>query len=225
MSYATIDDLRSQLGSHRSPASDKRYADKMLHPIPDAPVVDRVAFILEYCKGKRVLEFGASGSLHLKIREAASQYWGVDREHGQGGWELSHVVGFDLDDIAQSGLPSGHFTIDDEIHPTALDELVAPQIIICGEVLEHLSNPGWFLTRLHRQYSTVPTIFTVPNCFSAQAKHHMAKGIENVNVDHVAWYSFRTIKTLLERYGYSGYRFAWYGGAPLTAEGMVIYCE
>lgn len=202
MSYATIDDLRSQLGARPKAPGEQSYADKMLHPIPSAIVVDRAAFILEHCAGKRVLEFGASGPMHAAIVKTAFKVVGVDRVDGDG------VIGFDLDDVSQTTLPA-----------------YGADVIVCGEVLEHLSNPGWFLTRLKRQYAGVPTIITVPNAYSHAGHAHMTKGIENVNRDHVAWYSFRTLKTLLERHGYGGYQFAWYGGQPLTAEGLVVLCE
>jgi hypothetical protein len=200
--YATIEDLRSQLG--RPPVqTDQAYADKMLHRIPAAEVVDRAAFILERCRGQRVLEFGASGPLHTAIVAAAGAVFGVDRVDAEG------VVGFDLDDVSQAGLPGADF---------------APAVIVCGEVIEHLANPGWFLTRLRRQFAGVPTIITVPNAFSAIAAKHLTTGIENVNADHCAWYSYRTLKTLLGRAGYVDFYFGWYHGSPLTAEGLVIVC-
>lgn len=201
--YATIEDLRSQLGKQTPTASSVSYADKMLHRIPQAPVVDREAFILEHCTGKRVLEFGASGPMHIAIVAVAADVLAVDREDGSG------VMGFDLDDVTQTDLPG---------------ESWAPSVIVCGELLEHLSNPGWFLTRLRRQFGDTPTIITVPNAFSAVAQKQLANGIENVNVDHVAWYSFRTLKTLLGRVGYRDYSFAWYRGQPVMAEGIVILC-
>jgi hypothetical protein len=205
VSYATIADLRSQLGAGpKAKEHSAAYAEKMLHQIPDAPVVDREAFILEHCKGKRVLEFGATGHLHELIVEAAALAYGVDRDDADG------VIGFDLDDVSKADLPGSH---------------ISPEVIVCGEVLEHLSNPGWFLTRLKKQYGGVPTIITVPNAFTDIARGHLAKGVENVNRDHVAWYSFRTLKTLLARAGYTDFSFAWYHGKPIFAEGIVILCE
>lgn len=198
MTYATLDDLRSQLG--KGPGPSDAYTQKMLHPIPDAPVVDRVTLILDRCQGKRVLDFGATGSLSLKIREVCAAYHGVDRE------AASDVVPFDLDDVHEPALP--RFDVD---------------IIICGELLEHLSNPGWFLARLCEQYGHIATIITVPNAFAKQG--HLRDGIENVNIDHVCWYSFRTLKTLLARAGYTGYWFGWYHGQPLTAEGLIVVLE
>lgn len=214
--YASIDDLRSQLGARPKTAESAAYAERMLHQIPDAPVVDREQFILEHCTGKRVLEFGASGPLHEAIVNVASFAFGVDRQPNEIAEQATSctdsphgiVVGFDLDDVTKSGLPG-----------------LAPDVIVCGEVIEHLSNPGWFLTRLRKQFAGVPTIITVPNAFCAAGKGHMARGIENVNVDHVAWYSFRTLKTLLGRAGYTDFSFAWYRGQPLTAEGLVVLCE
>lgn len=208
MSYDTIEDLRSQLGS--GPKIDKAYADKMLHQIPDAPVVDREKTILEACRGKRVLEFGATGPLHDAIRDVAMDCLGIDRASGDG------VIAFDLDDVSQVRLP--HFDEFDK------DTGLLPDVIVCGEVIEHLSNPGWFLTRLRKQYAGVKTIITVPNAFGSAGQKHLARGIENVNIDHVAWYSFRTLKTLLERAGYRDLEFAWYRGQPLTAEGLIVLC-
>lgn len=200
--YASIDELRSQLGA-RSPApSTVAYAEKMLHKIPAAPVVDRAAFILEHCRGKRVLEFGASGPMHDAMVKVAHVVYGVDREDGIG------IRGFDLDDVHQEELP-----------------YASAEVIVCGEIIEHLSNPGWFLARLRRQYPCVPVIITVPNAFSAVAARHIATGTENVNRDHVAWYSYRTMLTLLERHGYTHNVFAWYNGQPHTAEGLIVVTE
>ncbi len=58
MSYATIDDLRSQLGARQSSDADVAYAEKMLHALPEIKLVDRAEFILSHVKGKRVLGCG-----------------------------------------------------------------------------------------------------------------------------------------------------------------------
>jgi hypothetical protein len=200
--YGSIAELRSQLGARQPSPSTVAYAEKMLHKVPSAPVLDRAKFILEQCRGKRVLEFGASGPMHDAIRTVVTETLGVDRVAAEG------VVGFDLDDVSQETLPSFN-----------------AEIIVCGELLEHLSNPGWFLTRLRRQYPSVPVIITVPNAYCSAGGHHISKGVENVNRDHVAWYSYRTLMTLLERVGYTTNVFAWYNGRPHTAEGLIVVTE
>jgi 2-polyprenyl-3-methyl-5-hydroxy-6-metoxy-1,4-benzoquinol methylase len=210
VSYASIEDLRSQLGSSKSPEVSAAYAEKMLHKLPETKVVDRAEFILSHVKGKRVLEFGASGPMSMQIRRAALDWVGVDREYGTDG-----VIGFDLDDVVPD-LPS---TMYDEVDGPLLD------VIVCGEVLEHLSNPGWFLTRLRKQYAGVPVLITVPNAFAEAGKSWLKKGYENVNKDHVAWYSPKTLSVLLERAGYTCGDLYYYNGHGPTAEGLIVIAE
>lgn len=203
--YATIDDLRSQLGRAPKASDSPAYREKMLHKLPETKVVqDRHAFVLEHVTGKRVLEFGASGPLHDQVKRAAASYLGVDREPAEG------VIGFDLDDVALGYLPE--FDAD---------------IVLCGEVLEHLGNPLWFLTRLKRQFPTVPVLLTVPNAFAfaAAGKSWLAKGYENVNADHVAWYSPKTLSVLLERAGFTVADLYYYNGTGPTAEGLIVVTE
>ena len=40
------------------------YKDKMLHAVPDAPVMDRAEYILQLCADKIVMDIGCTGELH-----------------------------------------------------------------------------------------------------------------------------------------------------------------
>ena len=122
---------------------------------------------------------------------------------------------FDLDDVS--------LDLPDTVFNTVGGS--EPDIIVCGEVLEHLSNPGWFLTRLRRQYPGVPVLVTVPNAFSEAAIKWLAKGKENVNIDHVAWYSPHTLRVLLQRAGYTTGDLYYYGGTDPLAEGLIVVAE
>jgi 2-polyprenyl-3-methyl-5-hydroxy-6-metoxy-1,4-benzoquinol methylase len=204
VSYATLSDLRSQLGKAPTRSHSPEYAAKMLHALPPVQVVDRREFVLSMVTGKRVLEFGASGPMSEAVQAAAKDYLGVDRTATRPG-----VVAFDLDDVFEKWLPS----------------FDAPDVIVCGEVLEHLSNPGWFLARLRRRYAGVPVLITVPNAFSSAAASWLAKGFENVNRDHVAWYSPKTLSVLLTRAGYRAGSLYYYNGHGPTAEGLVVVAE
>jgi 2-polyprenyl-3-methyl-5-hydroxy-6-metoxy-1,4-benzoquinol methylase len=198
--YASIDDLRSHLRETTTPASPE-YAAKMLHAVPDAEVVDRAKFILERCKGQVVLDVGASGPMHEAIAKVAGKVYGIDRQDGDG------IVGIDLDD-----------------YHAQLPVFADVTRIVCGEVLEHLSNPGWFLKRLRAAYRC-ETIITVPNAFAEAGRGQLKRGTEVVNRDHVAWYSYKTLSVLLERHGYTVKEFYWYHGQPYTAEGLIVVTE
>lgn len=200
--FATIDALRESLAMPAAKTHSPEYVAKMLHEVPEADVVDRAAFIMERCRGHVVLDIGASGLLHDQIKSVAKKVYGIDREDG--------------DDIA--GIDLSHYA-------TRLPKYQDVTRVVCGEVLEHLSNPGIFLEKLRLVYGGTPTIVTVPNAFSRAGHRRLLDGVENVNIDHVAWYSHRTLKTLLSRYGYEIKEFYWYNGEPLTAEGLVVVTE
>lgn len=178
------------------PTMDADYVRKMMHYVPEAPVVIRVMYILERCKGKRVLNLGsASGELHKAIVAVASSVIGVDKD------EPADLL-VDLDKMPEAiGSPK----VD---------------VIVAGEILEHLANPGNLLKAL--RHLKCPLVITAPNAAATGLGHFMKKGYENVNPDHVAWYSYHTLKKLLERYQFEIEDFAWYHGKPRLSEGLII---
>ena len=175
------------------------YQKKMIHPIPNTSVVDRERFILERCRNKAVINFGcASGGLHGAIKSVANHIIGLDKR------QPCDIL-IDFDNIKHEG-------------PSLFGDLA-----ICGEVLEHLSNPGRFLDYLWRFKMSI--IFTVPNALSEIARRYANTGIESVNNDHVSWYSYHTMKVLLERHGFSNMEWYWYNGRAIFAEGLVVVAE
>lgn len=178
---------------------DADYARKMLHAVPDAPVVDRIAFVAARCRGRRVLSLGHSGPLAAVVDDVAAEVYGVDRSPLN-----PDVQRMDLDRWPE------------HLPPWPVD------LVLCGEVLEHLANPGRLLEHLALAYHNIPVIITVPNAMSQAARRHMERGVENINRDHVAWYSYYTLLTLVERYGYELQEWYWYNGTPRFAEGLIF---
>lgn len=183
------------------------YIQKMMHKVPEAESVkDREAFIVERCKGKRVLNLGcASGALHEKIKAVAAHLRGIDKSE-----PADEIVDLDTIEPGETGL--GIYYVD--IGEPMFD------LIVAGEILEHLSNPGNFLRSL--KTFNCPVILSVPNAFCHPGKRWIDVGYEHVNPDHVAWYSWHTLKVLVERCGFTVREFYWYRGKPLTAEGLIF---
>jgi len=184
---------------------DPEYYVKQMHPLPSAQVVDRLEELVSCARGKVVLDVGCTGTLSEALRGVASRYHGLNNTPVQNSdnFESFHLI--DLDRAIEVPTIAG------------LD------LIIAGEIIEHLSNPGHFLDLL-KIYAR-PIIITTPNAFSAVAAWHIRSGIENVNREHVAWYSYHTLKTLIERHGYKVIEWDWYNGKPLTAEGLIFKLE
>ena len=199
---ASLMDLMKEAGDigHYTP----EYYERMIHKIPPAKVVDRVGFILAQCKDKRVVNFGsASGRLHENIKMVAKSVYGIDK-----------VEPADL-----------LINLDDEFAP--LYDLPETDIFVCGEIIEHLSNPGLFLKKLKKamrmnRVADAKLIITVPNALASVLQKHAQHGIENSNSDHVAFYTYGTLKELLRREEFFIEHFAYYEGNPIFAEGLIV---
>lgn len=170
--------------------------------LPTCQVVDREKEILKQCFHKKVLHLGSVDApiteervqkgqlLHLKIMKVAKKVVGID--NSQSGIKyLRKQLGID------------NIIYGDVQNLSALCLSKDFDIIVAGELLEHLSNPGLFLENL-RVISSPKTrvIITVPNAFSIKSFLRVFFGKELVHPDHMVYYSIRTISTLIRRFGF-----------------------
>lgn len=178
------------------------------------PLVQRVDYILSQCEGKRVLHLGctnwpytedslAKGTLlHSGIRERCSELYGIDAD--EAGLELLREKGFE-------NLYAANLEALEDCEITSTFDLV-----IAGEMIEHLNNPGLFLNGIKRflapgsdlLITTVNAYCFVRNVLYAFKGH----GGENepVHPDHVAYYSYWTLSLLLKRHGYENTEILFY---------------
>jgi 2-polyprenyl-3-methyl-5-hydroxy-6-metoxy-1,4-benzoquinol methylase len=199
--HRRITDLQAEIDELGRLGVTSEYKEKQLHRVPDWPVVERVPLILEHCRGQRVLNVGcASGDLHRYIQAVAVSVVGIDHD------ACGHPgdIWVDLDD---------YLAVQSVFWPSC-------DVIVCGEVLEHLLNPGLILARLRGHAAKL--LVSVPNAFAGSGQHWLQRGWINVNKDHTAWYCPQTLKTLLEKCGYTISQGYWYGGPPKWAEGMIV---
>lgn len=199
---ATLEELRHEC----SGGMTAEYRAKQMHAVPDFPVVDRLQFIVERCASKRVLDIGASGRLHEALKQVAQAYWGVDHPENNKGQVRPGVFYTDLDEYP-GGIPNRDI-----------------DVIVCGEVIEHLCSPGAFLKALRAMY-VCPLVVSVPNALSEVARLHMRNGYENVHFDHKAWFSYSTLGKLLRTCGWEPKEWRWYNGKPRFAEGIICIAE
>ncbi len=111
-------------------------------------LVQRVEFIKNICQGKKVLHLGCTSypytmemlelgeHLHLHLKENAGELYGLD--YDQKGIDILKEKGVE-------NLFRGDLEKLDEVE---LDEKF--DVIIAGEMIEHLNNPGLFLDGVKR---------------------------------------------------------------------------
>ena len=166
-------------------------------------LVQRVEFIKKSCEGKKVLHLGCTNFpytkesiankmlLHFELEKVASELYGFD---------------FDLEglEILKDAGGKNLYRADlQRLGEVDLSETF--DVIIAGEMIEHLSNPGLFLDGIKRfMNSGSRLVITTINAYCAM--RFMIYGLrgkggrdEPVHPDHVAYYSYKTLSLILER--------------------------
>lgn len=166
-------------------------------------LVQRMDFIKAACAGKKVLHLGCTNYPYTKesIENNMLAHFEIEK--------VARVVyGFDFDqkgiDVLQEHGGTNLFQADlEKLGDVPLDETF--DVIIAGEMIEHLSNPGLFLRGIQRfMNAETSLIITTINAYSAL--RFMIYGFrgrggasEPVHPDHVAYYSYKTLSLVIER--------------------------
>lgn len=168
-------------------------------------LVQRVEFIKERCRGKNVLHLGCTNYpyteesisndmlLHFELEKVARDVTGIDFD--EKGLDIlrqatkGKLLKADLEQLDQLDLDSKF------------------EVIVAGEMIEHLSNPGLFLNGVKRfMRPGTELILTTVNAYCAMRFFIYGlcgKGGKNepVHPDHVSYYSYKTLKLAAERQG------------------------
>ncbi len=167
-------------------------------------LVQRLDFVRDICRGKRVLHLGCTNFpytsqaiehemlLHFELEKIAA-----------------HLTGFDydregLDILAEHG-STDLFRADlEKLEDVLCDDKF--EVIVAGEMIEHLNNPGLFLQGIKRFMDDgTQLVITTINAYCAlrMALYGIrGKGGTNepVHPDHIAYYSYSTLRLLIERH-------------------------
>jgi SAM-dependent methyltransferase len=173
-----------------------------VHRVPAARLVDRVGEVSALVRGKSVIDLGFVDEgqlapkrergiwLHEEVAAAARAAVGIDAD--EAGVARARALGFaahvgDVEDVASlAGLG---------VEPA--------DVVLAGELIEHLDRPGAFLEAVKQLVAPGGAlVLTTPNGHALTNVLAALAGRELVNPDHVAWFSWRTLVTLLGRHGW-----------------------
>jgi hypothetical protein len=178
---------------------------KSLHYTPLEPLevrrpVRRTAYVAEHCRGKVVLDLGCRDETALM--KCDTPHW----LHGEIAKVAKRVVGVDnSNDVPPEGIISAPNAKILRGDVNRLEEVVHDpeiQVLVAGELLEHLPEPLAFLRQLRRLYPGKELILTTPNATSlANTVLALAKRESNHH-DHLQIFSIKTLNTLCLRAGF-----------------------
>lgn len=177
-------------------------------------LVQRLKAIREICRGRNVLHLGCTNHPYTEVAIEKNMLLHFDLEK-----VANRLTGFDYDQAGLDILASHGSTNLHRADLEKLDEVDCGDtfdVIIAGEMIEHLNNPGLFLNGIKR-FMTPETrlMITTVNAYCAMRVAVYAvrgKGGTNepVHPDHVAYYSHSTLRLLLERHGLAIEEFMFY---------------
>jgi SAM-dependent methyltransferase len=188
-----------QLGTDPNDASIVATRRQTLLQAWRAPVTDRDDFITAICRDRSVLDIGCvdhivagavAARLHRRIASVADQCTGIDVN--EAGARLLRKEGFDVvvADIAATAFGLGN--------------RVKYDVVVAGELIEHLDNIGTFLENSKKMLSAGGVlVLSSPNPHSLSGNLRTLKYDTWENVDHVTYVFPSGMVELAERHGLS----------------------
>jgi SAM-dependent methyltransferase len=199
---------------------------QMVHALPKARYVSRIDYLAERAEGHRVIHVGFVDAGFQEMQEATGTWL-----HQHLADRARELVGIDIDEagVAAATAAGLEAYVADCRDPDAVAALgiVPADVVIAGEIIEHLDDPGSFLSLLHdlvrpggELVLTTPNASGLVNGFAAMA------GAEVNHPDHVVLFSWRTLTNLASRHGWEHVETATFvptfKGAPARGIKMAI---
>lgn len=191
-----------QVSKHPARSEALSWRRDRLHASRRDPEADRVAYLVSLARGKRVLDIGIVEH-ELAPGDHPQPTW----LHGHIASRAAYCLGIDIleSDVARLKELGYNVRCLDITDPQAVERIGESfDLVICGEIIEHLDNPGSLIAaaaRLIRPGGRI--VLTTPNPFYLATVFRHWLGRANENADHVC-YSFPSgLAELAERHGLS----------------------
>jgi SAM-dependent methyltransferase len=189
--------------------------------LPRQGPYDRVELLLEFSAGKRVVHVGFVDERRMKTKLGQGQWL-----HARLAEVASSIVGLDLSEegvewARKQGLEA-HAVDAQSPEAVAGLGLELADVVVAGEIIEHLDAPGPFLRAMRELLKPDGLlVVTTPNAYRLLNFLAPASGSELIHPDHTAWHSPHTLRNLLERNGWDVEGMAYYQNPAPRMGGVV----
>jgi 2-polyprenyl-3-methyl-5-hydroxy-6-metoxy-1,4-benzoquinol methylase len=189
---------------HRSVTAGGNH-DVVLQRLPSTRAVERVPYLQSLARGKRVIHIGCCGLGSGTIEGCAGCPDPLGPSlHDDLAAVAGELVGIDVDEAGvERARARGHEAYPADVsRPEQLAALgIAPaDVVIAGEVIEHIEGPVPFLRGMHHLVRrggslvvTTPNATSLLNPVAAMRRHEL------INPTHVVMYSWYTLTNVLRR--------------------------
>ena len=174
----------------------------MVHHLPKARVVDRIAYLTEAVRDRRAVHVGFVDNGCWSYHEQFDSWLHAHLDRASSG-----LVGLDLDGAGVEQA-RGHgfeaYAVDcSDAEAVGRLGLDPAEVVIAGEIIEHLDDSGSFLDGLHALCRPDGRlVVTTPNSSGLLFAAAAVGGYEVNHPDHITLYSCYTLTNLMERHGW-----------------------
>jgi hypothetical protein len=189
---------------------------RRFHDVSIPEIVDRIDYLRLRCSKKKILHVGCLDHPEIILERVKNQTW----LHGIISEVAEQCVGIDVEsegyDLVHRELGIKNIELLDLCNPLEQNELISLRktqwdLILCPEVLEHITNHQQFLRNLHNiSHSGTRLIATVPNAFKFGNFINALRGFESINSDHKYWFTFYTLSRTLSDNGWKPRQLVYY---------------
>lgn len=177
--------------------------EAVVHRLPRARLVDRAEYLCDRARGRRVIHIGFADVGFRDANTRAEQWL-----HAQLGREAKELIGLDVDpeavDAARDRGWEAYAVDCTDAGAVAALELEPAELVIAGEVIEHLADPGALLEAVHGLVAPGGRlVVTTPNAAGWLNPMASLAGYEVNHPDHLVMFTWRTLTALL---GHCGWR-------------------
>lgn len=175
---------------------------EMVHDLPRARCVDRRDHLVERVRGRSVIHVGFVDQGYRGMQDRTGTWL-----HGHLAGSARTLVGLDLDAAgvaaARAAGYDAHAVDCRDAAAVAAAGVEPAEVVVAGEVIEHLDAPGPFLDGLHHLLAPGGRlIVTTPNAAGLFNSVAALAGKEVNHPDHVVSFTWRTLTRLLADHGF-----------------------
>ncbi len=163
--------------------------------------VDRLEYMSNLCRDKKVLDLGCYDETAIKIKRH-SKYW----LHNLISEKAESVIGIDSSKQIIGEIKTGKHSKIIKLDLFDIDEKFVKtypvEVIIAGELIEHIENVQLFLGKMKEFYPGSKLVLSIPNAtFLANVLLSLFNRESN-HKDHIHMFSYKTLNTVCLKAGF-----------------------
>lgn len=180
--------------------------------------LDRCQYLINYITGKSVLHVGCSDYPITKERLISNNLL-----HKKLAAHACNVVGIDISEQGIEILKDNGFL---NVHIMDAEKINFPDkfdIVLAGDVIEHINNPGLFVDKSRDLINTGGEIIVcVPSALTFNNYKAWFLGYEQVHCDHNYYFSPKTLANLFSRFDFIPVKLVFTVQPPERFEGRIF---